>query len=544
MAEIIQFGDKRKEASNNAQGAAALAFKTQTIDDWGNQELADLYRVKRLLEQAGVHVETDRGVTDEGDPWFVFCHPDGEVFVHLCRFDGQYLLDSTAIEHPLRGTTFTDLINQFVDRAIERRAANIVSLRPGDGVYLHPAIMLTALIWTLFVASDELIGIAHGAEIDAAGPDFDSLVGAHINDVNDTHGAFGILQAALVEQGDDPVAPKASELEKPIHEAADRELIAQSAGSAQTNAISLSLSAIAVTFGLTSKASFEFLQNKTAVNDDNTEAVVGPLSTAQNELQFDVESTDSTFGSDAGLENTGADSNEQELTTAENAQQLNAVFDVPQGIMLSLIGIKGVSTDQADILKAPTAEDIQSFISNVSFRAKLAGATTTEPASVQKDNKAEDVADASAPSTQIGAAFAFVEELDLQAYTLDEHEVFASFDLSKALEQGWLSTVFGERDVDVVTTPDSTSPITSGTIRATTVTEYSETAINFVKYLMSKSDTVELIALKGKIVLVDLSAFDEVSDVSYLRNWVHEDVGIISTIGHLSDFEAFGLVVA
>ena len=37
--------------------------------DWGNQELADLFRVKQLLSGANVPVETMRGVTDEGDPW-------------------------------------------------------------------------------------------------------------------------------------------------------------------------------------------------------------------------------------------------------------------------------------------------------------------------------------------------------------------------------------------------------------------------------------------------------------------------------------------
>ena len=50
--------------------------------DWTNQELSDIYRAVACLGQAGILVNLDRGVTDEGDPWMVLCRLDGWRRVH------------------------------------------------------------------------------------------------------------------------------------------------------------------------------------------------------------------------------------------------------------------------------------------------------------------------------------------------------------------------------------------------------------------------------------------------------------------------------
>jgi len=134
--------------------------------DWSNQELADLFRVRQLLSSANVPVETDRGVTDEGDPWFVFCHANGEVFIHLCRIDGVYILDSPNVLRPLRGASFNELIADFTNQALPASSTDddperrVIRLERGGKVRLHPSAMLAALIWTLFLASEELVMLA------------------------------------------------------------------------------------------------------------------------------------------------------------------------------------------------------------------------------------------------------------------------------------------------------------------------------------------------------------------------------------------------
>jgi hypothetical protein len=131
--------------------------------DWSNQELASIYRVRSLLEAAGVSTVVERGLSDEGDPWCVFCRADGEVFLHLCRIDGRYLLDSPELARPLAGDSFADLVGAFSPGALAGQAGappprgRVVRLDRDDNVLLHPATMLAALVWTILLKSDGLV---------------------------------------------------------------------------------------------------------------------------------------------------------------------------------------------------------------------------------------------------------------------------------------------------------------------------------------------------------------------------------------------------
>lgn len=120
---------------------------------WTNQELAELYRVQHALGQASVSVETDQGVTDEGDPWFVFCRPDGEVLVHIARYDGLYHLFSPALAEPLSGPTFSVLTRAFTATPpmSPKKAAD-------SRVVLHPSALLSLAVLTIFFAYDLLTG--------------------------------------------------------------------------------------------------------------------------------------------------------------------------------------------------------------------------------------------------------------------------------------------------------------------------------------------------------------------------------------------------
>src|ERR671925_2200015 len=60
---------------------------------WSKQEVSHLHRAANVLWQAGVSLETDAGVSDEGDPWFVFCDVEsGDVLVHFARIGGEYVV--------------------------------------------------------------------------------------------------------------------------------------------------------------------------------------------------------------------------------------------------------------------------------------------------------------------------------------------------------------------------------------------------------------------------------------------------------------------
>jgi hypothetical protein len=114
--------------------------------DWSSQEIAEFYRVEAALVQAGVSVFGDRGLSDEGDPWFVFCRAtDGEVIVHFARINGNYLIVAEPLARPIRGPDFRKVLADFV--AINPTLIPIPSSRTAR-ITLHPASLLAAIVAT------------------------------------------------------------------------------------------------------------------------------------------------------------------------------------------------------------------------------------------------------------------------------------------------------------------------------------------------------------------------------------------------------------
>ena len=84
-------------------------FRASERGDWNQRELAEFYRVEDALTKSGVAISTDRGLTDEGEPWFVFCRQDDEeVIVHFARIGGEYVVASNFTEAVFRRPKLPD----------------------------------------------------------------------------------------------------------------------------------------------------------------------------------------------------------------------------------------------------------------------------------------------------------------------------------------------------------------------------------------------------------------------------------------------------
>ena len=147
---------------------------------WGNQDLADLTRARRLLALAGIELETDHGLSDDGDPWFVFIDRQGEVFAHFARIGGRYVLDSSAQSAAVFAPDLRALVEAFARHGALHGPAGSGGgpLAPADpaaltaahepqvipmtrghrraDVRVHPGAVLAALVWSIYIASDEL----------------------------------------------------------------------------------------------------------------------------------------------------------------------------------------------------------------------------------------------------------------------------------------------------------------------------------------------------------------------------------------------------
>ncbi len=116
--------------------------------DWTQQELAEFYRVESALVQGGLQIESDRGLTDEGDPWFVFCRADtGEPVAHFARTGGEYLIASPAYQGVTRGANFRALVENLIGR---HKLLQDVHKPSNGNIFLHPAALLIAIVGTAF----------------------------------------------------------------------------------------------------------------------------------------------------------------------------------------------------------------------------------------------------------------------------------------------------------------------------------------------------------------------------------------------------------
>jgi hypothetical protein len=122
-------------------------------NDWNQHELAEFYRVESVLVQGGLSVTTDRGISDEGDPWFLFCRADNEeVIAHFARIDGEYLIVSNFHSGIARGRDFRRLIRQMIE---SHPLMLPIKRNQNQKIFLHPAALLAAMLASAYFLSNE-----------------------------------------------------------------------------------------------------------------------------------------------------------------------------------------------------------------------------------------------------------------------------------------------------------------------------------------------------------------------------------------------------
>ena len=154
------------------------AAKAAPVRDWTQDELAQFYRVEWALGQAGISVETERGLSDEGDPWFAFCKAnDGDVVIHIAREGPVYVLAGVLSGGVQRGRDFASLVEQL----LAQHPAKSIDRRNRGNVIMHPATMLALLVSIAILQS--------GGESKAASEDGDSAHAALLKQQGHGQGA-------------------------------------------------------------------------------------------------------------------------------------------------------------------------------------------------------------------------------------------------------------------------------------------------------------------------------------------------------------------
>lgn len=498
--------------------------------DWSNQELADLFRVRQLLSSANVPVETDRGITDEGDPWFVFCHANGEVFIHLCRIDGLYVLDSPNVVRPLRGTSFNDLIADFTNKALpagsseddpERR---VIRLERGGKIRLHPSAMLAALIWTLFLASEDLVLLAP-EETDA---DNDALLNFDGMFAVDTKSDTAVDLffdedtldwAHMVKDGgidaDHILYDSPAQMRDTQHQ--------QQGLTAQTNAFSLGLSTIAIAMGFMSET--VLLNNQRKVLEGLKELGFSEYGseaeqTAAHDLPADTEGNAllamlaEFLGLDLSLNTEMAEAGHARQSAsdlAEDLAHLTGDIGIEQSVANAKVTAPVVIRDKGD-----TAD-----LEQTDARIKLTPPDETTLGSEQGDDtlKAEGSQDAIqlalSDSLQQWAPVAEVKLGQLTFKTsadLSDEDAFALFN--------WIDTTVPEASINY--------------------REFDAVAQRLIEFLEAKDGQIYFLETSNGVLMIDVTA--RTGGETATLHWEADDGQTISFVGLAADFEQFDMI--
>lgn len=536
-----------------AEPHATLAYGALAGRDWNNQELADLYRVEALLVQANIRIETTRGVTDEGDPWFVFCHADGEVFVHLARIDGLYILDGPGLDSVLRGESFAALIDRFASAVAARAATgNIVQFRPGKTdsvVRLHPAVMLAALVWSLYLASDHFVGTAHAEETDGSGDGhaalFPSLAPLHDEPAAET------TAETVHEQADKALVRLDAEVGRKgpaddIHRLVAREAELSRAGATADGAgsywsmtsgatgIAAGLTAIAISFGLYDSKFAERAHNAAKLaaaeasspGPDTVHAALAQQDFAPADKAV-AESKDALAAREVAAK---VEPVNVTLQAAEHVREaavhLDAEVKIEEAVQTAAAG-------KASSLPGPIEKAV------VAMQAEASPSQGTTLTKMAASDDGQDLQSLVTLATQhLG---------QVSTYKLAGISVDATFDVStlnKQTAQLVLADLSGQSGSTVTTPIGGAGPQPDGVPHADIIAQYlpyDTAAKSFVYQFLLKSHSIEMIKSDNMVVFVDTTAVDDPNDHAYSVSWVSDDHFIVSTIGHAQDFAGYGL---
>lgn len=497
--------------------------------DWSNQELADLFRVRQLLSSANVPVETDRGITDEGDPWFVFCHANGEVFIHLCRIDGLYVLDSPNVLRPLRGADFNELIADFTNQAIPAASSDedperrVIRLERGGKVRLHPSAMLAALIWTLFLASEELVLLAPEENEDRdALLDFDGLFA--VDNTSDTAVDLFFEETDLdwtqiAKDGsldtDHILLDTPAQMRDAHHQ--------QQGMTAHTNAFSMGLSTIAIAMGFMSET--VLLNNQRKVLEGLKElgfSDTGSEAQRVTELEIAPDAEGSALlamlaeflGLDLSLNTELADAGTARQTAAELVEDLAHLtgdLDLDTATTAVKVTAPVVIRDKGDA--AEQAHD----------EAQIALSSESEDlleAEVGEDTlKAEASHDAILQSlTEVSFTTSALAEIKIGNLTfktgsnLSDEDAFALFD--------WIADTSSNANVNY--------------------REFDTVAQRLIEFLEAKDGDILFLKRDGGVIMIDITA--QTGGETATIHWEADDGSRISFVGLAADFEQFDMI--
>jgi len=543
------------------------------LHDWSNQELANIYRVKKLLDAAGVPNTLERGITDEGDPWCICCTHGGEVFIHLCRVDNLYTLDSPNLRNPITGVDFADLIAEFSAGALAKTPAasrsRVIQLQRNGKVFLHPSALLAALIWSIYINSEDLVMLAPEDEAGAGLGADDSInllneVALAPLDAGEATAVAHFMDSPLT--ADQIISARGAETER--DGTIFRDFAGKSAMVASAAPIAVGLSSIAIAFGIMSESFFdpaddtEMAALDLPATEDSTDSAVadqGSADASRNTAQFDLAAVLQSVLEQAPTPDVAPSALSTEISAdIDLSTLLSSILALPgpADVALSIAG--GFQDSWADETPVAFAEDAAADQKTASAEGELDKAQTTRSTTTDTQIESAD----SGITTSPDAAFDLASVLDFTASMADAFKTFdfggvqiqATFDIASLTTTSSSDTASDAPDLEPVisdllnTLTDPVDEIDMGGNTSGVSDEiYKPLDINahaFIQYMLGMSSTgeVEVVQTQNELLLMDFDALRASAADTVQMGWTLADGNTVYTIGMRDDDVEYDLI--
>jgi hypothetical protein len=506
--------------STDSEQAARIAGPT----GWSNQDLADLYRTQRLLSLAGIATEVDQGLTDEGDPWFVFMDASGEVFVHFSHFDGMYMVTSLVQESPVWGSSLSNLVIQFAQQVQpvagpDEPHQNIVSLSRRNTVVVHPGAALAALVWAIYLMSDQLVVAAPAPIQDAL--DTDDVAGAAVATRDLQILPDEAREKAALLLSEQLTAKTAIDAPHQIREAGLVSQAAMIGGSQSMKAVGLGLSLVAISFGVP----LEEIKEQAGADSSGRTISLEPILS-----MFGLTASD-----DDGIE--------QVVETLEfSARQPLALIEPQSGAFTELSAVEADITPEIEV--AVLAQTSTAYV-NVGARSDVPVSYGTN-----QDTKAELETTAAGTVTiphsgsQAGDHEFLVKVDDaLDSFAINTLEMLARSELTQLVSNADTRIVYDFR-APTLPTASTQDAIVDVALEQGKYESFGDSARKFVDFLLHTYDNIKVVSLPAEVIFIHVDAVSATGEAQplYAKSWSFDDGGTLSTIGLKSDMELFDLI--
>ena len=537
---LMQLGARQKRVARQAPRRKNHA-PTAGSYDWTNQELATLFRINRLLNLADLTIGTDRGVTDEGDPWFVFLDPKGDVFVHLCRISTIYMLDSACQSSVVKGHSLNDLVEAYVqqlgvtkeDRSRARQ--NIIQLAEAKDrkVTVHPAAALAALIWTIYLQTDEMNAAPLTEESSSEGAVPGLLMEPALLEEAEL-ASFSLAEEGAVLAAEANIGHDPDHAEKSVNL------------TVPANYVGMGLSALALTYGLdpfvgnmmqsADTLSKGTLVEKTKLNETDQKSLETML--------LSISGADWSILQDFGEGAEGIWSSllDYDLFASSlvNSQVETIVSELVQAMDITASLLTSEQLLKAPLLALEVGSEVFSNMRNKSYQIEKEGKKEVQELALRESSDSEDTVDSEEallvemPEIQVESSYVLPNSLPMDvAAVLKEYGFSTTGDIiTNATAQDYLS---GFEETAAQSETKATQP--EGQFG-----KYDQSVRDFISFLMENAEDVQMISYETELVIIDEATFHQDSSLTYMKSWDLDDGGRISTIGLKADFEAFDLI--